>query len=66
MAKTAELKCLPPKMACLGLIISGLTGQKKLKFDWWVVIDEDYIIIKEFLFISKFWSTSILLKNGST
>ena len=38
---------------------------KKLKFDWWLVIDEDYIIIKEFLFISKIWSTSILLENGS-
>ena len=23
--------------------------QKKLKFDWWVVIDVDYIIAKEFL-----------------
>ena len=35
------------------------------QFDWWVVIDEDYIICKEVLFISKIWSTYKLLKNGS-
>ena len=37
---------------------------KKLKFDWWVVVDVDYIIANEFLFICKIWSTYILLKNG--
>ena len=47
------------------LIISGLIGQKILQFDWCVVIDKDYIIIKEFLFLSKIWSTYILLKNFS-
>ena len=36
-----------------------------LKFDWWVVIDENYIIVKEFLIISKTWSSYLLLKNGS-
>ena len=48
MAKTARIKWLPQKMACWGLVISGLTEQKILKFDWSVVIDVDYIIIKEF------------------
>ena len=36
-------------MARWCLIISGLTGQKKLKFDGWVVIDVDFIIAKVFL-----------------
>ena len=65
MAKTARIKWPPQKWRAWRLIISGLTGPKILKFDWWLVIDEDYIIVKEFLFISKIWSTSILLKNGS-
>ena len=30
-----------------------------------MIIDKDYRIVKEFLFISKIWSTSILLNNGS-
>ena len=62
MTKTARIKWPLVKWR---LIISGLTGPKILKFDCWAVIDEDYIIIKEFLFISKIWSTYILLKNGS-
>ena len=60
------MKKCAPKMARQGLIISGLTGQKILQFYCWVVIDKDYILVKGFYFISKFWSTYILLKNGST
>ena len=37
-----------------------------MKFDWWLFIDKDYIIVNEFLFISKIWSTSKLLENGSS
>ena len=51
MAKTVRIKWPPQK---LRLIISGLTGQKILQFDWWVVIDEGYIIVKEFYLFLKF------------
>ena len=48
MAKTARINSSPQNWSAWGLIISGLTEQKKLKFDWWVVIDVDYIIAKGF------------------
>ena len=65
MAKTTRIKWPPQKWRARRLIISGLTGPKILKFDWWLVIDEDYIILKDSFLISKIWSTSILLENGS-
>ena len=49
MTETAQIKYSPQNWRAWCLIISGLTGQKILKFDWWVVIDVDYIIAKEFL-----------------
>ena len=50
MAKTARIKWPLVKWR---LIISGLTGPKILKFDWWVVIDEEYIIVKNFYLFLK-------------
>ena len=43
------MKSSPQNWCAWGLIISVLTGQEMLKFDWWVVIDMDYRIAKEFL-----------------
>ena len=47
-AKTAQIKSSPQKLCAWGIIISGLTGQNILKFDWWVVIDVEYRIAKDF------------------
>ena len=49
MARTARIKSSPPKWCAWGLVISGMTGQNILKFDWWVVIDMEYRIVKVFL-----------------
>ena len=65
MAKTAQIKSSPQKCRAWGHIISVLTGQNILKFDWWVVIDVDYRIAKEFFYFFIIWSTYLLLKIGS-
>ena len=54
-----------PKNDALILHYLRTDWAKILKFDWWVVIDVYYILTKEFLFFSKFFSTSILIKNSS-
>ena len=46
MAETSRTKSSPQNWRARGLIISEMTGQKKLKFDWWVVIDVDYRFAK--------------------
>ena len=37
---------------------------KKLKFDWWVVIDVDYIIVKYFFNLVNFYTAQKRLKLG--
>ena len=49
MAKTARIKSAPQNWRARGLSISETNEQKIMKFDWWVFIDVDYIIAKEFL-----------------
>ena len=61
MAEMARIKSSPQTWRARGLINSGLTGQKRLKFDWCIVIDVEYGILVDFIFIF-IWSTYVLLK----
>ena len=65
MAETAQIKSSPQSWCARGLVISGLTGQKKLKFYWWVVIDVEYTNAKGFLNFFMIWSSYLLFKIGS-
>ena len=49
MAKTARIKW-PPQKWRVEASLSQDRLDKKIQFDWWVVIDVDYIIVKEFFF----------------
>ena len=46
MAEMSRIKSSPQNWRAWGLIISELTGQEILKFEWWVVIDVEYRISK--------------------
>ena len=65
MAETGRIKSSPQKWCTWELIILGLTGQKILKFDWWVFIDMEYILAKVSLIFLIISSIYLLLKIGS-